>query len=278
MFSTALIIFREAIEIAMIIGIVLAATRGVQSRGWWVAGGALAGCAGAGLVAVFAETISASLSGMGQEIFNAAILFTAALFIGWTALWIRKNAHSMALELRKVGHDVAAGRTPLYSLALIIGLALLREGSEIVLFVYGMILSDQSTASIAQGSLIGLAGGSAVGTLFYFGLLKIPTRYVMRVTSGLLFLLVAGLASQGVGFLSSAGYFGAMSFPVWNTSWLLADNSMLGKTLRGLIGYTARPTLIQLVVYFGLLVTLLATAVRIDRDKHHPHNTNPRSS
>src|ERR1700722_17094380 len=132
MLSTAIIIFREILEIAMIVGIVLAATRGVPGRAMWIFGGFAAGCAGAGLVAVFARTISASLSGMGQEFFNALILFTAAGFIGWTALWVRKNARVMTAQLRQAGRDVVEGKAPLYSLALIIGLALLREGSEIV--------------------------------------------------------------------------------------------------------------------------------------------------
>src|SRR5262245_23207004 len=99
MLSTAIIIFREMLEIAMILGVVLAATRGMAGRGLWVAGGFTAGCAGAGLVAAFVETISAALSGMGQEIFNASILLIAALFIGWTALWVRKNARTMTSEL-----------------------------------------------------------------------------------------------------------------------------------------------------------------------------------
>jgi high-affinity iron transporter len=267
MFSTAIIIFREILEIAMIVGVVLAATRGVPGRALWVGGGFAAGCAGAGLVALFAETISSSLSGMGQEFFNAAILFMAAIFIGWTALWIRKNARIMTAELRKVGHDVVEGKLPHYALSLIIGLALLREGSEIVLFIYSMMLSGENVPAIVEGSIIGLAAGAVVGTMLYYGLLKIPARYVLRVTSWLLFLLVSGLASQGVGYLSAAGYFADLSQQIWNTSWLLADNSIVGKTLHTLVGYTARPTLIQLIVYVGMLVGLMSFAAHIDRSR-----------
>src|ERR1700679_1045027 len=182
MFSTAIIIFREILEITMIVGIILAATRGLPGRMAWIVGGFTGGCAGASLVAVFAQTISASLSGMGQEFFNAMILFTAAGFIGWTALWVRKNARMMSVQLRQVGRDVAQGKLPLYSLALIIGLALLREGSEIVLFIYSMVLSGQSTTSIIEGSILGVVAGGVVGILLYYGLLKIPARYVLRVT------------------------------------------------------------------------------------------------
>jgi high-affinity iron transporter len=92
MFSTAIIIFRETIEIAMILSVIFAATRGLAGRMLWIAGGLAAGLACAGLVAAFAETISDSLSGLGQEFFNALILFAAAIVIGSTVVWMRTHA------------------------------------------------------------------------------------------------------------------------------------------------------------------------------------------
>lgn len=264
MLASAIILFRESIEIAMILGVVLVATRGLPGRGPWIAGGVLAGLAGAGLIALFAEAISASLEGMGQEYFNAAILFTAALFIGWTAVWIRKHARHMSAHFRQVGAEVKAGALPLYTLSVIVGLALLREGAEIVLFVYGMSLSGQTTASIVSGCAIGLAAGTVCGLMLYYGLLKIPARYVLRVTSGLLVLLVAGLAAQGVNYLSSAGLFSSLSATVWDSSWLLSDESLLGQTLHSLIGYSAQPTQIQLMTYLASLFLLLGCIARVE--------------
>jgi high-affinity iron transporter len=226
MLSTAIIIFRETLEIAMIIGIMLAATQGLANRMIWIVGGAAGGLLGAGLIAVLAKTISASLSGMGQEFFNALILFTAALLIGWTTLWVRANARTLKTHLHKAGQDLKDGQLPLYSLAIVIGLALLREGSEIVLFIYGMTLSSQSTSSIVAGTLLGLGFGSAAGVMLYYGLLKIPMRYMMEVISWLLIFMVAGLASQGVGHLLSAGFFSEWSRPIWDISWLLSNDSL----------------------------------------------------
>lgn len=269
MLSTAIIIFRETLEIAMILGVVLAATRGLAKRSAWVFGGLVAGAAGAGLVAFFAESISDALSGMGQEFFNAMILFTAAGVIGFTAIWLRKNARHMMMHLKQVGHDVTAGKMPLYSLSLIIGLAILREGSEIVLFIYGMVLSGQGTTSIVTGASIGFGLGIVVGVMLYYGLLKIPARHVLRITSWLLILLVAGLAAQGVEYLSAAGYFGGLSQQVWDTSWLLSQDSILGKSLHSLIGYTARPSTIQLITYLATLGGLLLAIRIVEREKTH---------
>jgi high-affinity iron transporter len=267
MFSTAIIILREVIEIAMILSVLLAATHGLPGRMLWIVGGMAGGLAGAGLVATFAETISASLSGLGQEFFNALILFVAAIIIGSTVIWMRSHSAALAQHLKQVGKDVSSGKLPMYSLALVCGLTILREGSEIVLFVYGMALSGQGAVSIALGCAIGLSLGLLAGTLMYFGLLKVPARHVLQVTSWMLMLLVAGLASQAVVYLSAAGYFPNLSYQVWNTSWLLSEDNILGKGLHSLIGYSARPTAIQLIVYAGTLTVVLGIVTVNDRKK-----------
>ena len=267
MFSTAIIIFRETIEIAMILSVIFAATRGLTGRMLWIAGGLAAGLACAGLVAAFAETISDSLSGLGQEFFNALILFAAAVVIGSTVVWMRTHAGALSAQLKQVGQDVSSGKLPMYSLALVCGLTILREGSEIVLFIYGMVLSGQNAASIAAGSAFGVLLGIGVGVLMYYGLLRVPARYVLQVTSWMLMLLVAGLASQGVVYLSAAGYFSGLSYQVWNTSWLLSESSILGKGLHSLIGYSARPTAIQLIVYAITLAAIVGIVTLNDRKK-----------
>lgn len=265
MLSTAIIVFRETLEIAMIIGIVLLATRGLKRRATWIFAGLGFGMAGAGLIAVFAQSLSASLEGTGQEIFNAGILFSAALVIGWTVVWMQKHARHMTTHFKHVGHDVMTGKLPHYSLTVIVGLAMLREGAEIVLFTYGMVLSGQPLASVALGTVSGLGLGAGVGVLLYYGMLKIPARHALRVTSWLLILLVAGLSAQGAHFLSAAGYFAPYSNAVWDTSWLLSERSITGKALHSLIGYSEQPTAIQLIFYAGtlcLLVGILALQSR----------------
>jgi high-affinity iron transporter len=265
MLSTAIIIFREILEIAMILGVVLAATQGLPGRAVWIAAGFLSGLLGAGLVAIFAEAISKAASGMGQEFFNAMVLFTATLVIGWTAIWVRVHAREMVMHFRIVGKDVTTGKLPGLSLSVVIGLALLREGSEIVLFIYGMVLSGQTVISIITGSAIGIVLGSIAGLMLYFGLIKLSARYMLKVTGWLLILLVAGLSSQGANYLSAAGYFEQLSTPLWNTSWLLSEDGVMGKALHSLIGYSARPTAIQLIFYVTTLVGILSITAYLDR-------------
>jgi high-affinity iron transporter len=254
MFATALIIFREVFEIVLIVGIILAATKMLPNRLLWIALGAIAGLIGSGSVAYFTDSIAELSEGMGQEVFNAGILFIAALFIGWTVIWMKQHAKEMKAHFTNVGHSIAQGTLPYYSLSIVIALAMLREGSEIVLFTYGQIASGVTMTNIINGSLIGLTGGLIVGLSVYFGLLKLSMKHFFNITSWLLILLVAGMISQAIGYLSSAGYFNEWSRTVWDSSWLMSEDGILGQTIGVLMGYTARPSIIQLICYSAVLL------------------------
>ena len=253
MFSTAIIIFREVFEITLILGIVMAATRGLDGRMKAVGGGFLAGLLGAFAIAAGIDTISDFAEGMGQEILNAGILFLAAFFIGWTVLWMARHAREMTAKIKHVGQNVSTGEAPLYALSAIIGFAILREGAEVVLFSYGMLASGQSLPTILIGAAMGTAGGVLVGTLIYLGLIQLSVKHLLTVTSWLLVFLVASLTSQGVRFLVAANVISFWNMPVWDTSAYLSDTGAVGQVLHALVGYSARPIGIQLATFALIL-------------------------
>jgi high-affinity iron transporter len=255
MLATAIIVFREVLEASLVVGIVLAASRGVPRRGVWVASGIAAGILGAALVAAGAGTMAAAVNGIGQELFNATILFTAVAMLGWHNIWMNRHGRELAAAAATLGKAVVGGTRPLYALALVVGIAVLREGSEIVLFLYGIaIASGSGGLGMLGGGVLGLAGGAAIGALIYLGLLAIPLRRLFTVTSWLILLLAAGMASQGAAFLMQANLLPSLGNDLWDTSSILSENSMLGLLLHVLIGYSAQPSGIQVVFY---LVTLL---------------------
>ncbi len=270
MFSTAIVVFREIFEVALILGVILASTRGLAHRTRWIFTGICGGILGAVAVAYFAKSISMAAEGMGQELFNAGVLLTAAVVISWTALWMRQHGREITKHLKEMGKSLMEGATPLYTMSAVIALAVLREGAEIVLFTYGMIAAGQSIASILSGSAIGLAGGVIAGAMLYFGLLRIPTKYIFRVTTWMLILLSAGMASMAAQFLVSAGYFMDFTDTVWDSSWLIAESSLLGQTLHTLLGYTEQPMQIQLCFYLGTLGAL--SVAMLGMDKLHARN------
>jgi high-affinity iron transporter len=258
MLATLLIVFREVIEAGLIVGIVLAATKGVPHRGLWIGYGIVGGLAGACLVAVFASEIAALFEGTGQELFNAGVLLLAVGMLTWHNVWMASHGRVMAQETRQVGAAVAAGEEPLAALSIVCGVAVLREGSEIVLFLYGIAASGGiSAAGMITGGGLGVLAGVGTSALMYLGLLTIPTRHLFAVTSGLITLLAAGLAAQAIAFLQQAGYIEVLTGTVWDTSWLLSDGSVIGRLVHTLIGYTDQPNGAQLVAYLLTLAMIV---------------------
>jgi high-affinity iron transporter len=256
MLGALIIVFREVIEAGLIVGIVMAATRGVIGRGRWITVGIGGGVLGASIVAMFAGAISDAFQGAGQELFNAGVLGVAVIMLMWHNAWMARHGREIADEMRRVGTAVSEGAKPLTALAIVVGLAVLREGSEVVLFLYGIMASGTSGAALVVGGLLGIAAGAAFTALTYFGLLAIPNRHIFSVTSWLIALLAAGMAAQAMQFLNSAGLVVALDRPLWDTSWLLSEKSIFGRLLHTLIGYIDRPTEMQLIVYIATLFAM----------------------
>ncbi|HUZ90932.1 MAG TPA: FTR1 family protein [Methylocella sp.] len=257
MLGALIIVFREVIEAGIIVGILLAVTKGVPGRGRWIAAGIGAGVAGAMLLAVFAEQISNALAGIGQELFNAGVLAIAVLMLAWHNIWMARHGRQLAAQMKDVGDAVAKGSRSLAAVAIVVAVAVLREGSEIVLFLYGLVIAGgSSTWGLVVGGFIGLLLGCGVAAFTFLGLIRIPGRYLFGVTTFLITFLAAGLAAQSVVFLQQAGIATVLEGTVWNTSAILSDTSLLGRVLHTLIGYTDQPSGLQLVVYALTLIMI----------------------
>ncbi len=258
MLAALLIVFREVIEAGLIVGIVLAATKGVPGRGRWVAIGIAGGLLGACLVAAFAGELASLFAGNGQELFNASILLLAVGMLTWHNVWMASHGRQMAAEMKSVGTAVASGERTLAALAVVVGVAVLREGSEVVLFLYGIASQGgTSNAAMIAGGVLGLAAGAGVSALMFYGLLAIPAGRLFAVTSGLITLLAAGMASQAVLFLQQGGYLEYLTATVWDTSWLLPEDGIAGRLLHTLIGYSDSPNGMQLIAYGATVLTIV---------------------
>jgi high-affinity iron transporter len=276
MIGALIIVFREVIEAGLIIGIVLAATRGVPGRGQWIGLGVLAGILGASLIAAFAGVISESFEGMGQELLNAAVLCAAVAMLMWHNAWMARHGREMAAEMFKVGAEVSTGKRPLTALAMVVGLAVLREGAEVVLFLYGIVAGGTSTSALLTGGLLGLLGGVAFTGLTYVGLLAIPSRYIFSVTTILIALLAAGMAAQAVQYLDAAGLVTVLGGSMWDTSDWLSQGSIPGRILHALMGYNERPTVLQVIVYVATLA-IMAVLMRVAAPPRPPLQAKPAS-
>lgn len=261
MLASLLIVFREVLEAGLVVGIVMAATQGIAGRAAYIAGGIAAGVLGAGLLAIFAGALTNAFSGNGQELFDATILLIAVAMLGWHNLWMASHGREIAREMRAMGRSVAAGEKSLAAMAVVVAVAVLREGAEVVLFLYGVAASTKvEPAAMLLGGVLGVLAGATVSWLLYRGLLVIPLHRLFQVTSWLIALLAAGMAGQAAAILAGADLIPAWGYQLWDTSWLLSDGSLLGRALHALVGYSDRPMGVQLAAYLTTLAVLVVAS------------------
>ena len=258
MLGALIIVFREVIEAGLIVGIVLAVTKGVHGSRATIVAGVAAGVVGASLVAGFAGVIADALAGVGQEIFNASILLVAVAMLIWHNVWMASHGRELAANVKRVGDAVRTGSSSIVALGVVCAVAVMREGSEVALFMYGLVASGGSTVSeLLTGAVLGLLAGAGVTSVTYLGLVTIPPRRLFAATTLLISFLAAGLAAQAVVFLQQAGVVTALSDTAWDTSAILSDTSLFGRVLHTLIGYSDQPSVLQVVVYVATLALIV---------------------
>jgi high-affinity iron transporter len=256
MLGAWLIVFRETIEAGLIVGIVLAATRGVRGQVRAVGAGVTGGVLGALLLAAFAGQMGELFEGAGQELFQAFVLLAAVVMLAWHNIWMASHGRAIAREMRALGAAVGKGDRTLVALSVVVGLAVLREGSEAVLFLYGILASGGGGAAVGLGGAFGVLSGALVAVLMYRGLLVIPAGRLLSTTSWMITLLAAGMAAQAIAFLQQAGLADVLQEPLWDTSWLLSDDSVPGRLAHTLLGYTDQPNGLQLLVWIATIIAI----------------------
>ncbi|MBV8916259.1 MAG: FTR1 family protein, partial [Acetobacteraceae bacterium] len=219
MLASLVIVFREVLEAGLIVGVVLAATEGIAGRAAWIAGGIGAGVVGSILLALFAGTLAGAFAGAGQELFTASILIAATAMLGWHQIWMASHGREIAREMRTMGRDVALGRRSLWAMGLVVAIAVLREGAEVVLFLYGIaVAGHEGWPALFAGGTAGVLLGMLVSYLLYRGLVAIPLSRLFAVTGVLIALLAAGMAGQAAAILAGADLIPAWGFELWDTS------------------------------------------------------------
>jgi len=181
--------------------------------------------------------------------------------LSWHQLWMASHGRQMAGEMKALGRDVALGQRSLFAMTLVVGVAVLREGAEVVLFLYGIAASGhEGWAALMLGGAVGIVLGGLVSLLLYRGLLAIPVARLFAVTGWLIALLAAGMAGQAAAILAGADLIPAWGYQLWDTSWLLSDSSIPGRALHALVGYSDRPMGVQLAAWLAVLIILVVGA------------------
>lgn len=248
-----LIMFREGVEAALVVGIVLAVLNrmgaAVYTRhvAWGVV---LAVLASVGFAAV-ADRVADLFSGAGQEVLNGAVLVVAAAMLTYVVVWVRGARGRMAAALDdRVRERVAAARG--LGLFTLVFFTVFREGFESVLFLWG-VSTGSATAEVLAGALLGLLASLALAWMVFAGGRRVPLRKFFDATMVLLVFLAAGMLSHAAGFWVAVDWLPALAYQVWDTSQVIPERGALGSALTVLVGYNANPTLMEVAVYAGYL-------------------------
>ena len=258
MFKIAIIIFRECLEIALLIGVILASTRHIKDSRIYVIAGSMLGSVLAALFAFFVRAITQSYGTYGDEIFDSCVIVMTSVIISWTVVWMQGYTQKIKNNLGKLSERITAGNASKTLLIAIVASTILREGAEIILLIYGVSSSALPASEYIIGVFAGGISGFAVGVIIYTGLIRLSGKYIFRITATLLIFIAAGLASEAAGILTSSGVIEAYNESLWDTSWLVDNNTIFGKLLHITTGYDSKPNAMQIIFYFSSIVFTLS--------------------
>lgn len=257
MLSALVIVFREVLEMSLVIGMLLAATEGLAGARVRIAVGAVAGLLGSMLVAWLMGELESSVNGNGEYIYNAILLGLASMMITWTVIWMTRHGREVAARMLHVGQSVVDGTLPGMALTVIAFATVIREGGEAVFFLAGAAQENDSSAyAMLVGGSMGLALGAVLGFAIYRGMLRIPARYILRVTGWLLIFVAAGMASQAAWNLVEIDAIPSLVDTLWNTSSWLPESGVFGTLLHVMMGYDDRPSGMQVLVFIAALLSM----------------------
>ncbi|HLC04348.1 MAG TPA: iron uptake transporter permease EfeU [Anaerolineales bacterium] len=249
MIAAALITFREGLEAALIVGILVGyiqrTGRAQHMRPLWL-GVAIAVAASAGL-AVAIRSVGLELEGRAEAAFEGLTMFTAAGLLTWMIFWMRYQARNVKSSLER-DVEKAIRRGQRWGLASVAFIAVFREGVEMALFATAAAFAARG-APILIGVLLGLLSACVVGYLVYSSTARLNLKSFFNVTSALLLLFAAGLVAHGVHEFQEAVLLPTFVEHVWDTSAVLDESSILGQLMKALIGYNAAPSLLEVVSY-----------------------------
>ena len=261
MIASTIIVLREMLEICLVIGMFSAALNNIQKKWTIICSGILSGIFLSGILTFLFYQASKFLEEDGQEYINITILLSSIICIALTILWI--NTHLTLLQHRLKEATIDSKTFPII---IIIALAIAREGAELVLFMHGIAIGGARAIDLTSGFLLGSLIGISLGVLMYRGLLNIPHKYFFKTINIMLILLAAGMSAQLAHYLIVIDLVQIGSNILWDSSWLIRDSSLAGKLSHGLLGYSAKPTLLQVIFYTVTLLSMLLI-IRIKNKK-----------
>lgn len=272
MVPSFIITFREVLEAALIVGIILSflVRTGQTQYNPVVYIGIIAGVVASIIAALLFTSLAGGFSGRAEEIFEGFAMLAGALLLTTMILWMMKQKHiAKELEQRVSTELHEAHKFGLFSLVFI---AILREGAETVIFLRAASLV--STNNTLIGALAGIVAAVLLGYAIFVGSMKIDIKRFFTLTSFVLVLFAAGLVAHGVHELQEATLIPTVIEHVWEINPpvnpdgsypILHEKGYIGSIFTGLFGYNGNPSLLEVMSYLIYLVLVFLLWRNIER-------------
>jgi high-affinity iron transporter len=257
MIAALLITFREGLEAALIVGIVLSYLKKTDNaqhtRYAWAGVGAAVLLSVA--LAFLIQAAGATLEGQAEEIFEGVMMFLAVAVLTWMIFWMRYQSHTLAANLRSDMQNTLYSGQP-RGLFFVTFFAVAREGVETALFLSTAAFASDATSTLL-GAILGLVIATLVGFLVYTSTVKLNLRQFFNVTGFLLLMFAAGLFAHGIHEFQEAGVFPIINEHVWDMNGILDEKSTVGEILKAVFGYNGNPSLLEVIGYWAYWVFAL---------------------
>ena len=273
MLPVFLLTLREGVEVALIVGLILAYLNRTDrqqytSMVWSGMAAAAVTCALVGglifsVMGGYDASVPAEKNAL--RIFEGVACLLAAGVLTWVIVWMHRHARTIGSELR-AAVDTAVEKKQAWSLLGLVFVTVGREGLETILILPGMS-KGASSGEVAGGIVLGLLGATVVGVLLARGSKVLDIQKFFKFSGVLLIFFAAGLVAYGVHELQDAGKFPVVVKDVWNINHILSDKKGLGLLLKSLFGYNGNPELIELLAYLTYLVASLVLFLKPTKAK-----------
>ena len=270
MIQISIVIFREFLEISILLSVFSAAARGIKDYKILLISGIMLGVFGACLIALFTDQLSDSLDGVGSEIFNVIIIFITVVMIASTIIWMKNYSKKLKEAMDVAASSFDNGWFSKFIFISLIASTIFREGAEIVLLIHSIVaIKHDQAPTYINAFAISAFSGCCVGFAIYKGLFRFAAKYLFKISSIFMTFIAAGLSAEAARILSSIGVINFLPDVIWNTNNIISDSSLGGKLLKVLIGYSSRPSGAEAIFYLGtILIIIILTKIFTGKNLH----------
>lgn len=264
MIESFLLTSRETLEASLVVGIVLAYLNRTNNHNfkktvyYAIVFGILAS-----ILAAFAFTFFAGeFEGAAGQIFEGATMLIGAFLLTTMILWMMQQRFIAKKIESKVQMHLMNPQTMLSHIGIfmVVFIAIIREGIETVIFMNAL---NYASGINFIGGTLGIIAAIAAGYIFFVSTRKINLKRLFSISSVLLILFAAGLVAHGFHELEEAKIVPGIISPLFNIGNVLSEKGLVGGFLKGLFGYSAAPSLIEIMAYFAYLGIILILYMRI---------------